>query len=109
MRTRSMFLAILLVAGTCATWAQAPADRNDLYRVNFVDVDITTLAETIARATGKTFVLHPQVHGLVTLTSERPLSAAQLYSAFAQTVAVKGYVVDEGGGVVNIYPGKPRK
>ena len=95
MRARMFFISVMLVTGSGLASAESPASTSEMYRVNFVDVEITTLAETVARATGKTLVLHPQVHGLVTLTSTRPLTASQLYSAFAQTVVVKGYVVDE--------------
>ncbi len=109
MRTRTLLLsAVLLVAGPGLGWAESPAKADEKYRVNFVDVEIQTLAEAVATATGKQMVLHPQVHGLVTLTSAKPLTASQLYSAFAQTVVVKGYVVEEIRGVVQVYPGKPR-
>ncbi len=107
MRTRTLLLSvILLVTGSGLAWAGSPAGSGQMYRVNFVDVEITTLAEAVATATGKQMVLHPQVHGLVTLTSEKPLTAPQLYAAFAQTVVVKGYVVDETRGVVKVYPGR---
>jgi len=71
-----------------------------------VNIEIATLAEAVATATGKQMLLHPRVQGVVTLISDQPLSASQLYAAFAQTVVVKGYVMDEARGVVKIYPGK---
>jgi type II secretory pathway component GspD/PulD (secretin) len=110
MFSRTSFLcaiAAVLVAGTAPGFTQSPARTNQLYSANFVDVEIVTLAETVATVTGRTIVLHPKVRGLVSLVSERPLTASQMFAAFAQVVAVKGYVVEEVGGVVQIHPGKP--
>jgi general secretion pathway protein D len=109
MRTRKSFQTIaaaLLVSGMGLALAQSPPGKSDLYRLNFENVEIVTLAEAVATASGKQIVLHPQVHGLVSLMSERSMSAAQLYAAFAQTLAMKGYVVEERHNVVKIYPGR---
>jgi general secretion pathway protein D len=107
MRTRISFLPIaLLLATTSVALAQSPVSSSHLYSLNFKDVEIVTLAEAVASASGKQIVLHPQVHGLVTLMSVQPLSASESYSAFGQALALKGYVVEETGGVVKVYPGR---
>jgi general secretion pathway protein D len=108
MRTRKSFfpVAALLLASAGLAFAQSPAGKRDLYRLNFKDVEIVTLAEAVASASGKQIIMHPQVHGLVTLISEQPLSASQFYAAFGQALALKGYVVEETKGVVKVYPGR---
>ena len=108
MRTRALILsaAALFITGTGLAFAQSSESTNRTYLPNFVNIEIATLAEAVATATGKQMLLHPRVQGVVTLISDQPLSASQLYAAFAQTVVVKGYVMDEEHGVVKIYPGK---
>jgi type II secretory pathway component GspD/PulD (secretin) len=108
MHTRISFVPItaLLLAIANLAFAQSPVSQNDRYRVSFQNVEIVTLAEVVASATGKQIILHPGVHGLVTLIAGQPMSASQMYSAFAWTLATKGYVIDETSDVVQIYPGR---
>ncbi len=110
MRKRTLFLSLAadLAIGVSLPLAQAGTVADHRYVTNFVDVEITTLAEAVATATGKPMVLHPQVLGLVTLVSREPMTATQMFEAFAQVVVVQGYVLEETQDVVKIYPGKPK-
>ena len=110
MDTRTTFLSAtaLLAAGTGLALAQPPTGTGNTYLARFENVEIRTVAEAVSSVTGKQVLLHPQVHGVVTLVSEQPLSASQLFSAFAQAVVLKGYVMEEAGGLVKVYPGKPK-
>jgi general secretion pathway protein D len=111
MRTRTSFLsvaALLLATASGLVLAQSPASTGRMYLLKFHDIEIPTLAESVAMATGKTMILHPQVRGVVTLESDQPLSASQMFDAFAQVLVEKGYTVEVTPDVVKIYPGRPR-
>ena len=110
MRTRTSFLSVaaaVLVTGSGLVLAQSPASAGRMYLPKFQNIEIPTLAESVAMATGKTMILHPQVRGVVTLVSDQPLSASQMFDAFAQALVEKGYTVEVTRDVVKIYPGKP--
>lgn len=102
-RTAILSLAIstLIAVGGLAL-AQAPANQSKSYALNFVDVDITVLAELVAAATGKKISIDPDLHRTVTLISARPLTAAEMYAAFKQVLDVNGYSAIERGDTVRI-------
>ena len=75
-RILKSFLVPALLLGSATVLAQnaAPAPAaatasTQRYTANFRDVDIAVLAETVAQATGKTFILDPRVRANVNLIS----------------------------------------
>jgi general secretion pathway protein D len=110
MRARTLFLSAgvaVLVTASGLVPAQSPASTARTYLLKFQNVDIPMLAESVASATGKTMIIHPQVRGVVTLVSDQALSSAQMFDAFAQVLVEKGYTVEVTRDVVKIYPGRP--
>src|ERR1700730_8054617 len=49
---------------------------------NFKDADITQIAEAVAAATGKNFIMDPRVRAQVTMLSSTPLSPGGVYPVF---------------------------
>ena len=47
--------------------------------LNVQGADIRAFIQDVARTTGRTFIVDPGVTGTVTVTSDRPLSRAQLF------------------------------
>ncbi|MBU2418360.1 MAG: type II secretion system protein GspD, partial [Alphaproteobacteria bacterium] len=50
--------------------------------LNVQGADIRAFIQDVARSTGRTFIVDPAVTGTVTVTSDRPLSRAQLFEVF---------------------------
>lgn len=91
------------------TTAPAPngAARNDDARItlNFKDADINQIAEAVAMATHKTFILDPRVRAQVTMLSSTPVTPATFYQIFQSILQVHGAIAVPGaGGSIKIIP-----
>lgn len=72
---------------------------------NFKDADIVQIAQAVAAATGKNFILDPRVHAQVTMFSSTPMSPPAFYQAFLSILQVYGFIaVPAGHGIVKIVP-----
>jgi len=108
MKTRS-FLAsvacIALIVATSAFGSEAANSGPSLYSVHFVEVDVGVLAENVALATGKTFIVDRRVKALLTLETEKPVSAEELYKAFVRVLSEHGLrVTERRSGAILIAP-----
>jgi general secretion pathway protein D len=93
--TRHRALAAVL-AGVLA--AQGPLAATPVLAqagqtLNVQGADIRAFIQDVARLTGRTFIVDPAVSGTVTVTSDRPLSRAQLFEVFLSTLRANGLVV----------------
>lgn len=61
--------------------------------LNVQGADIRAFIQDVARSTGRTFIVDPAVTGTVTVTSDRPLSRAQLFEVFLSTLRANGLVL----------------
>ena len=71
---------------------------------NFKDADITQIAEAVAAATGKNFILDPRVRAQVTMISTTPMSPEAFYQTFLSILAVYDFIAVPDGAVVKILP-----
>jgi len=72
---------------------------------NFKDTDITMIAEAVAAASGKNFIIDPRVRAQVTMYSSTPMSPAAFYETFLSILAVYNFIaVPAEGNVVKIMP-----
>ncbi len=95
---RSLTIACLLWGATFpAVYAETP-------RINLQNTDIRALVETVARLTGKNFILDPAVRGNITFVSGEGLSEDDLYEAFLSILQVQGYEAIEAGNIIKIVP-----
>ncbi len=78
--------------------------ENDQFSLNFKDVDIRALIETVADATGKNFIVDPRITGNITVVTSTPMKAAQVYDVFLSILKVHGYAAVPNGNVVKIVP-----
>ncbi|MEO8306862.1 MAG: type II secretion system secretin GspD [Pseudomonadota bacterium] len=105
---KSLLLTALLLgsasvrAQNAAPVAAAPASSTQRYTANFRDVDIAVLAETVAAATGKTFILDPRVRATVNLISSAPMTANELYQAFLSILQVHNFAAVPTGNLIKI-------
>ncbi|MBV7257809.1 type II secretion system secretin GspD [Pacificimonas sp. WHA3] len=73
--------------------------------LNLRDADIRAFIEDASRVTGRTMVIDPAVEGTVSIVSERPLSRAQYFEVFLETLRANGLVaVPISGGGLRIAP-----
>ena len=71
---------------------------------NFKDADITQVAEAVAAATGKNFIIDPRVRAQVTMLSSTAMSPAAFYEAFLSILQVYGFIAVPQGNIVKIMP-----
>ena len=72
--------------------------------LNFTNADIEAVARTMATLTGRNVVVDPRVKGTITLTTERPVSAAVAYNQFLAMLRLQGYTVVDSAGLDKIVP-----
>ena len=82
--------AVLLAQGPLAA---TPALAQSGQTLNVQGADIRAFIQDVARSTGRTFIVDPAVTGTVTVTSDRPLSRAELFEVFLSTLRANGLVV----------------
>jgi general secretion pathway protein D len=89
---RAALAAVLIAQGPLAA-LPAAAQSGERQTLNVQGADIRAFIQDVARSTGRTFIVDPAVSGTVTVTSERPLSRAQLFEVFLSTLRANGLVV----------------
>ena len=107
MRKVSPLLLAVLLAGGAVQLAQAgaaPAASSQRITTNFRDTDIATVAEAVANATGRTFIVDPRVRAQVNLISTTPMTANEFYQAFLSILQVHGFAAVPTGNIVKIVP-----
>src|SRR5438067_5015927 len=71
---------------------------------NFKDADITQIAEAVAAATGRNFIIDPRVRAQVTMLSATSMSPEAFYQTFLSILAVYNFIAIPDGNVVKILP-----
>jgi len=73
--------------------------------LNFKDADLGQIAEAVAMATHKTFIIDPRVRAQVTMLSSTPVTPATFYQIFQSILQVHGAIAVPGaGGSIKIVP-----
>lgn len=83
--------------------AAVPARENTIV-LNFADAEISTIIEAVSKFTGQNFIIDPRVKGKVTIISQRPMNADQVYQVFLSILKVHGFAAIPGPDVVKIVP-----
>ena len=111
-------LAALVGICPAAARAQAPpvpatavsATDDGLVQLDFNDVELNVVIDTIARLTGRNFIYDDRVRGRVTIVSPTRIPVAQAYTVFESVLNVKGFTtVDGPGGSIKIVPVRDAK
>lgn len=105
-------VAALFFASTASAATPAPAPvtkgtqaNSDKITLNFQNVDINALINTVSQITGKNFIVDPRVKGKVTIVSGTKLSVAEVYQVFLSVLEVHNFAAVEGAdGVTKIVP-----
>jgi general secretion pathway protein D len=78
--------------------SRSSGDDDARYTLNFKDADLQQIAEAVAMATHKTFIIDPRVRAQVTMLSSTPVNAATFYQTFQSILQVHGFIAVPGAG-----------
>lgn len=81
---------------------QAHAEKT--YNIDFSDVDIRKVIETVSEITGRNFLVDDRVQGRVTVIGPKALTEAEIYQIFLSILHVKGFALVPSGKVDKIVP-----
>ncbi|MDJ0956065.1 MAG: type II secretion system secretin GspD [Arenicellales bacterium] len=106
---RIFVVVLFLYPGFTTAQSDQPQNvlaNNDVDQItlNFQDVDIRALINTVAEVTGRNFIVDPRVKGKVTLVSGGPLSADEIYSVFLSVLEVHNFAAVPTGGIIKVVP-----
>jgi general secretion pathway protein D len=88
----------------------ASVTPDGLVNLDFEDVELAVVIDTIAKLTGKNFVYDDRVRGRVTIISPSPVPVDQAYTVFESVLQVKGFTtVEAPGGVIKVIPVRDAK
>jgi len=91
--------------GDHAGAAPLAVNEQGLVNLDFQDVELSVVIDTIAKLTNKNFVYDDRVRGRVTIVSPTPVPVDQAYTVFESVLQVKGFtVVEAPGGVLKVIP-----
>lgn len=76
---------------------------NDI-TLSFIDADIQTVIDAVSKYTGQNFIIDPRVKGKVTVISQRPMDADQVYQVFLSILKVHGFAAIPGPDAIKIVP-----
>ena len=96
-----LLLFLLLVMLPLAPAAKA-ASGEEKITLDFKDVELTELINTISELTGKNFLYDDSVKGKVTIVSPETMTLAETYQLFLTVLNVKGYTLVPSGKVNKI-------
>ncbi len=79
--------------------------EDGMVQLDFNDVELSVVIDTISRLTGKNFIYDDRVRGRVTIVSPTRISVEEAYSVFESVLQVKGFTTVTGaGGTLKIIP-----
>jgi general secretion pathway protein D len=99
-RTRGILFFLFIAS----FYSIAPGTAAESVTFNFHEADIQSVIKSVAKITGKTFVVDPKVKGNVTIVSSQPMDAKAAYGVFLSILQVHDYAAVEAGSVVKIIP-----
>lgn len=91
--------AVLLTSILLSVYASAAS-----LSVNFRNVDIALVVESVAKITGKNFIIDPRVKGRVTVLASTPVNEKDLYDVLLTILHVYGYAAIPGDELTKIVP-----
>lgn len=98
------FIAFALVACVVSLSIGAPnasaqpIDEDELVSLDFADVELPVVVDTISRMTGYNFIYDDRVRGRVTIVSPTEVTIDQAFAVFESVLKVKGFSLVLGPG-----------
>lgn len=94
----------VIVALACALASGAPRATHAQVVLNLRDADLRSFVEIVSEATGRSFVLDPQVRGTVTVLAPGSISPAALYEIFLNVLELNRLTIVQGVEADRIVP-----
>jgi general secretion pathway protein D len=94
---------IVLALSMSLTYAGSVQAEGEM-KQSFKQVDISTVIESVAKITGRNFIIDPRVKGKVTLLAEEGMAPETLYETLLAVLSVHGYVAIPGDDIIKIVP-----
>ena len=88
----------------CLLLAPIKAYAAKTYNVDFNNVEIRKVIETVSEITGKNFLIDDRVQGKVTVIGPKALTAGELYQVFLSILNVKGFAIVPSGKINKVVP-----
>jgi general secretion pathway protein D len=96
----TLIICLIAVLSLCPTRTEAAKS----YNIDFNDVDIRQVIETVSEVTGRNFLVDDRVQGKVTVIGPKSLTAAEIYQVFLSILQVKGFAMVPSGKINKIVP-----
>ena len=100
---KALFLFLSSLVLMVAVNPAIAADKSGI-TINFQDVDISTVINSVSRITGRTFIVDPRVKGKVTVVASEAVPEKKLYAIFLSILQVHDLTAIETNGVTKIIP-----
>ncbi|MDU8912184.1 secretin N-terminal domain-containing protein [Aestuariicoccus sp. MJ-SS9] len=101
-KLRAAGIALMLALG--APLALAPERAGAQVALDLRDADLRSFVQIVSEATGRNFVLDPQVRGTVTVLAAGTMSPAALYEVFLNVLELNRLTIVEGVDADRIVP-----
>ncbi len=105
-----LVLALAMIGGDVPA-QEAPTGEpgivieDDKVQLDFNDVELSVVIDTIARLTNKNFIYDDRVRGRVTIVSPTSITVDEAYAVFESVLQVKGFTTVTGpGGAIKVIP-----
>lgn len=96
------------VVETPGRGSQSPPTKEESNRqfveIDFDNVDILLFVKFVSEATGKNFVVDPEVKGRVTIVSPEKIPVDEVYKVFQSVLEVHGFTTVVAGSMIKIVP-----
>jgi len=96
----TLIIGLIAVLSLCPSGAEAAKS----YNIDFNDVEIRQVIETVSEVTGRNFLVDDRVQGKVTVIGPKSLTAAEIYQVFLSILQVKGFALVPSGKINKIVP-----
>ena len=101
-KTNLFVLSLLLLV--LSSKAIADTKQNQPISVNFRDAEISQVIESVAKLTGKNFIIDSRVRGRVSLIASQPVNSSELYDILLAILNFYGYAAIQGNDLIRIVP-----
>ena len=91
-------------SGTIIQDDRIKMDAKGKIQLDFVNAEISDLAQSIGELTKRNFIIDDKVRGTITIISPQPVTIDEAYAAFISALEVKGFAVLKVGQMNKIVP-----
>lgn len=80
----------------------SPLQSQEKMNIDLQNVDLMEFVKTVAKATGRNFLIEADVRGQITILGPRPIPVGELWRIFLSVLDARGYAVVRSGNLYRI-------